>query len=71
MLSNRKLAVALSLALLAGSGNYALASDGGSTTGSGTSGASSGATGESITGTDPEPISPNIVTVLLTLLNLG
>jgi hypothetical protein len=70
MFRNRKLTLALLLALLAGSGHYSLASDGGSTNGSGSNGTSPGISTNGITGTDPEPISPTIVTVILTILNL-
>lgn len=71
MFRNKRLIFAILLALLAGSGNYALASDGGSASGSANAGSSSTVTADGITGTDPEPISPTIVTVILTILNLG
>lgn len=69
MFKTGKLTFVLLAALLAGSGNYALASEGGSTTGSGT-GSSPTKRTDGITGTDPEPISPAMVTVILTILNL-
>lgn len=57
--------------LLAGSSTFALASSGGSPAGSGTVPVTSTATSDGITGTDPEPISPTVVTIILTILNLG
>jgi len=70
MFKNQKLTLVFLFVLLAGFGNYALASGSGST-GSAGSGTSPGVTSDGITGTDPEPISPTIVTIVLTLVNLG
>jgi hypothetical protein len=68
----RKLAFVLLLALLAGPVDRAFASSTGqSSTSTTTSTTSTTATTDGITGTDPEPIEPDIVSILLTLLGLG
>jgi hypothetical protein len=68
----RKLAFAMLLVLLTGPDNRALAADTGSTaTPTSTSTNPLSVTPNGITGTDPEPTSPDIVTLILTVLNLA
>lgn len=68
----RKLAFTLLLVLLTGPGGRAFASSTGQTsTPSSTAASSSSSTSDGITGTDPEPIDPDIVNIILTLLNLA
>jgi hypothetical protein len=68
----RKLAFAMLLVLLAGPVDRAFASGTGSTsTPSSTSTAAPSPTPDGITGTDPEPTSPDIVSLILTLLDLA
>jgi hypothetical protein len=68
----RKLAFALLLVLLAGPVDRAFASGTGSTsTSSSTSPISPSPTLAGITGTDPEPIEPDIVSLVLGLINLA
>jgi hypothetical protein len=68
----RKLGFALLLVLLAGPVDRAFASSTGQTsTASPTSTRSPSFTSDGITGTDPEPIDPDIVNIILTLLNLA
>ena len=68
----RKLSCVLLLVLLTGSVGRAFASGTGQTsTSSPTSSSPSSPTADGITGTDPEPIEPDIVSIILTLLNLG
>ncbi len=70
--AGRKLAFALFLLLLAGPADRAFASGTGSSSAppsSSTTTASPAPSG--ITGTDPEPTSPDIVSVILTLINLA
>jgi ABC-type phosphate transport system substrate-binding protein len=70
--AQRKLAFALVLVLLAGPFDRAFASGTGSTsTSSSTSTASPSLTADGPTGTDPEPIEPYVVSVILALLNLA
>jgi hypothetical protein len=64
----RKLAFVLLFVLLAGPADRAFASN---TTQASTSTSTTATTTDGITGTDPEPIEPNIVSILLTLLGLG
>lgn len=59
------------LALNIGTGQFALASGPGRTGSSGTRLTSSTITPDGITGTDPEPISPSVVSIILALLNLA
>ena len=66
----RKLALLVLLALAAGPVNRAFA-DGTTQTTNPTACSSSSATSNGITGTDPEPIDPSIVTIVLSLLNLA
>jgi hypothetical protein len=66
--TGRKLAFAMLLVLLAGPVDRAFASGTGSTSAS-TNPPS--VTSNGITGTDPEPTSPDIVSLILTLLNLA
>jgi hypothetical protein len=68
----RKLAFALLLVLLAGPVDRALASGTGSTsTTTSTSTNPPSVTTDGVTGTDPEPIEPDIVSLILTLINLA
>lgn len=68
----RKLALVVLLALLTGTADRAFASSTGPiTNSSSTSAASSASTPDGVTGTDPEPIEPNIVSIVLTLLSLA
>ncbi len=68
----RKLPFVLLLVLLAGPVDRAFASVTGSTsTPSSTSTTAPSPTPNGITGTDPEPIEPDIVSLVLTLLNLA
>jgi hypothetical protein len=68
----RKLGFAMLLVLLAGPVDRAFASGTGSTsTPSSTSTTSPSPTPAGITGTDPEPIEPDIVSLVLALLNLA
>jgi len=68
--SARKLAFALFLVLLAGTGGRAFASGTSSTSASSpTSTAAPSPTVDGPTGTDPEPIEPDIVSLILTLIN--
>jgi hypothetical protein len=68
----RKLAFALLLVLLAGPVQRAFASGSGSTsTPTPTSTNPPSITPDGVTGTDPEPTSPDIVSLILTLLNLA
>jgi hypothetical protein len=68
----RKLAFALLLVLLTGPGGRAFASGTSSTsTSSPTSTAAPSPTADGPTGTDPEPIEPDIVSLILTLINLA
>jgi hypothetical protein len=62
----RKLAFVLLLVVLSGSVDRAFASNTTQATTSTTT-----ATTDGITGTDPEPIEPDVVTIILTLLGLG
>ncbi|MGA9671497.1 MAG: hypothetical protein WBQ94_19970 [Terracidiphilus sp.] len=64
----RKLAFAMLLVLLAGPVDRAFASGTGSAS---TSTNPPSVTSNGITGTDPEPTSPDIVSLILTLLNLA
>lgn len=66
----RKLALFVVLALVAGPVNRAFAADSAQTTTQTTS-SSSTATSDGITGTDPEPIDPGVVSVILSLLGLA
>jgi hypothetical protein len=68
----RKLAYAMLLVLLAGPVNKAFASDTGSTpNSSSTSTQAPPPTTPAITGSDPEPIEPDLVGLILTLLGLS
>ena len=68
----RKLAFALLLVLLAGPVDRALASGTSSTsTPTSTSTNPPSVTPDGVTGTDPEPIEPDIVSLILTLINLA
>jgi len=68
----QKLAFVLLLVLVAGPVDRAFASNTTqASTSTTTSTSSTTATTDGITGTDPEPIEPNIVSILLTLLGLG
>ncbi len=68
----RKLSFVLLLVLLTGPVGRAFASGTGQTsTSSPTSSSPSSPTTNGITGTDPEPIEPDIVNIILTLLNLA
>ena len=68
----RKLAFALLLVLLAGLVDRALASGTSSTsTPTSTSTNPPSVTPDGVTGTDPEPIDPDIVSLILTLINLA
>ena len=68
----RKLAFAMLLVLLAGPVDRAIASGTGPTsTPSTTSTNPSSVTPNGVTGTDPEPIEPDIVSLILTLINLA
>jgi len=70
--AGRKLAFAMLLVLLAGPVNRAFASGTGSTsTPSPTSTNPPSITSDGVTGTDPEPTSPDVVILILTLLNLA
>jgi hypothetical protein len=70
--SGRNLAFVLLLALSTGSVNGAFASSRGQTPGqSATSTTTTGSASDGITGTDPEPIDPDIVNIILTILNLA
>ena len=64
--TTRKLAFALLLVLLAGTADRAFASGTGSTSTSAPSPTPAG-----ITGSEPEPIEPDVVSLILTLLNLA
>ena len=66
----RKLAMLVVLALMAGPVNRAFA-DGTAQTTTQTTLSSSAATSDGITGTDPEPIDPGVVSVILSLLGLA
>ena len=66
----RKLTLLVLLALVAGPVNRAFA-DGTTQTTTPSASSSSTATSDGITGTDPEPIDPSIVTIVLSLLNLA
>jgi hypothetical protein len=65
----RKLGFAMLLMLLASPADWAFASGTGST--SAPSSTSPTPTPAGITGTDPEPTSPDIVSLILTLINLA
>ena len=67
--SGRNLAFVLLLALSTASVGRAFASTAGQAPGQST--ASTGSVSEGITGTDPEPIDPDIVYIILTILNLA
>jgi len=68
----RKLAFAMFLVLLAGPADRAFASGTSSTsTTSSSSTTTPTPTPSGITGTDPEPTSPDIVSLILTLINLA
>ena len=68
----RKLAFALLLVLMAGPVNRAFASGTGSTsTSSSTSTASPSPAPAGITGSEPEPIEPDVVSLILALLSLS
>jgi hypothetical protein len=68
----RKLAFAMLLVLLAGPVDRALASGTGTTsTPPSTSTNPPSVPPNGVTGTDPEPIEPDIVSLILTLINLG
>jgi len=70
--TTRKLAFALLLVLLAGPVDRAFASGTGSTsTSSSTSTTSPTPTPAGITGSEPEPIEPDVVSLILTLLSLS
>jgi hypothetical protein len=70
--TTRKLAFALLLVLLAGPIDRAFASGTGSTsTPTPTTTNPPSVTPDGVTGTDPEPTSPDIVSLILTLLNLA
>jgi hypothetical protein len=70
--ATRKLAFALLLVLLAGPVDRAFASGTGSTsTPSSTSTAAPSPNPDGPTGTDPEPIEPDVVSLILALLNLA
>jgi hypothetical protein len=70
--SGRNLAFVLLLALSTVSVGRAFASTAGQAPGQSTaSTASTGSVSEGITGTDPEPIDPDIVNIILTILNLA
>jgi hypothetical protein len=70
--NTRKLAFALLLVLLAGPVDRAFASGTGPTAAPSTpSTAAPSPTPNGITGTDPEPIEPDIVSLVLALLNLA
>jgi hypothetical protein len=70
--AGRNLAFVLLLALSAGSAGRAFASSTGRAPGQFTTSATSTrSTPDGITGTDPEPIDPDIVNVILTILNLA
>ena len=66
----RKLALLVVLALVAGPVNRAFA-DGTTQTTTPTASSSTTATSDGITGTDPEPIDPGVVSVILSLLGLA
>ncbi len=66
----RKLALLVLLALVAGPVNRAFADSTPQTT-TPTTSSSSTATSDGITGTDPEPIDPGVVSVILSLLGLA
>jgi hypothetical protein len=66
----RNLALALLLVLLTGPANRAFASSTGQTSTSSTTSTTSTTT-DGITGTDPEPIDPDVVSIILTFLGLG
>jgi len=66
----RKLALLVLLALVAGPVNRAFA-DGTTQTTTPTTSSSTTATTDGITGTDPEPIDPGVVSVILSLLGLA
>lgn len=68
--TSRKLASLALLALLSGSVDRAFAASTGQTTNPAPSSSSAGTSG-GITGTDPEPINPNIVSIILSLLSLA
>ncbi|HEY2467781.1 MAG TPA: hypothetical protein VGI45_08055 [Terracidiphilus sp.] len=67
----QKLMVVVLLALLTSPVERAFASSTGQTTSSSTSTTSPTSTTDGITGTDPEPIEPDVVTIILTLLQLS
>jgi hypothetical protein len=68
----RKLAFAMFLVLLAGPADRAFASGTGSTSAPSSGPATSPSpTPAGITGTDPEPTSPDIVSLIFTLINLA
>jgi hypothetical protein len=68
----RKLAFAMLLVLLAGPVDRAFASGAGSTsTSSSTSTTTPSPTPAGITGSDPEPIEPDVVSLILSLLSLS
>lgn len=68
----RKLVFALLLVLLTGPGSLAFASGTGqASTPFSTASSSSSSTSDGITGTDPEPIDPDIVNIILTVLGLA
>jgi len=68
----RKLAFALLLVLLAGPSDRAFATGTGSTsTPPPTSTAAPSPTPNGVTGSDPEPIEPDVVSLILTLLSLS
>jgi hypothetical protein len=68
----RKLAFAMFLLLLAGPADRAFASGTGSTSAPPSSSTTAPTpTPAGITGTDPEPTSPDIVSLILTLINLA
>jgi hypothetical protein len=70
--TTRKLAFALLLVLLAGPVDRAFASGTGSTsTSSSTSTTSPSSAPAGITGSEPEPIEPDVVSLILTLLSLS
>jgi hypothetical protein len=70
--TTRKLAFALLLVLLAGPADRAFASGTGSTSiSSSTSTTSPSPTPAGITGSEPEPIEPDVVSLILTLLTLS
>jgi hypothetical protein len=68
----RKLAFALLLVSLAGPANRAFASGAGSTsTSSSTPSPAPSPTPNGITGSEPEPIEPDVVSLILTILSLS